>query len=125
MRGVVGHGERALARRMGTAALATPTRPGKGATIIYVAAFREAPGATSIQKLLVSVSAGGSQTLLQRDWVDLSSPEVESVAGSLDRVCGSCTTERTYILRFVSGGTVLAEGTFMVSPEAGPTPTPG
>ena len=81
-------------------------------TIAWSAEFSEPAGATTVELVFARVSSGGAETIIDRADVPISSPDFDLIANSLDLASIADNKPGTYVLRYVRGGTVLAEGTF-------------
>lgn len=87
-----------------------------GDNLAYVAQFKDKAGATVVERLITSVSPNGAETTAFRKFVDVADPAFTLLAGELGQFCRECRSEQTYKLKFVRGGTVLAEGQFSFVP---------
>lgn len=91
--------------------LRTNFQPGE--TAAFVAHFREPAGATSVERFVVSVSPTGSEMVRDRAQIPIADPTGAIFAGRLTTT--NLGTGR-YVLRFIRGATVLAEGAFTIVP---------
>ena len=87
----------------------------KTKTIAWSASFSEPAGATSIEMILASVSKTGAETVLIQTPTSVSSPEFDLLANKADLVTLVGGKAGTYVLRYLRGSTILAEGTFTLT----------
>jgi len=80
--------------------------------IAWSAELSEPAGATTITVILASRTAGGAESLLYKLDVDISDPSFGILANKADLALVVDRKPGTYIMRYLRGGTVLAEGTF-------------
>jgi hypothetical protein len=81
--------------------------------IAWSAYLIEPVGATSVTFILAKVSKGGSESIQLSQDIDVSSPDSDVFANKValgDLLDG----KGTYVMRYVRGGTVLAEGRFTI-----------
>jgi len=91
-----------------------------GATVAYVALFKEAAQTTTVQWFVVSVSANGSESIVDNRQSNISDPSFDLIAGRLPT---TGMKAGTYKLKYVRGTTyqaanLLAEGTFTLAAGA-------
>jgi hypothetical protein len=80
--------------------------------IAWRADFAETAQAASVEFVLLSVAAGGAETVLERVDVAMASPDLQLLANRADLATLVKHRAGTYRLRYVRDGTVLAQGTF-------------
>lgn len=80
--------------------------------IAWRAEFSEAARAPSVQFVLAGVGAGGVETPIERLDVAIDSPDFKLLANKADLTSLVKHRAGTYVMRYVRGDTVLAEGTF-------------
>lgn len=80
--------------------------------IAWSADFTEAAGDTAIKLTLASQTSGGSESVIYRLDIELADPESNIVANKIDLAALLDRKPGTYVMRYLRGGTTLAEGTF-------------
>ena len=80
--------------------------------IAWSADFSENAGDTSITWLIASESAGGAERVESKHEVDVSDPGADLFANKDDLAAVLDRKPGTYVMRYLRGGTTLAEGTF-------------
>lgn len=87
--------------------------------IAWSAVLKDKVGATSITLVFASVAADGSETVIQQTDVPVSSPDFNVLgSGGVDLATLAGNAPGTYVLRYIRGGTVLAEGEFALTGPA-------
>lgn len=82
--------------------------------IAWSARFREPAGATTLTLVLASVT-GSSELIVDSTDVAISNPAFDVVAHRADLVSVVDGKAGTYVLRYLRGATILAEGRFMLA----------
>ncbi|MEX1172439.1 MAG: hypothetical protein WEG56_07490 [Chloroflexota bacterium] len=80
--------------------------------IAWSADLTRAVGATSIEWVLASQSASGTERVTWSQELDISNPDSDLLANKLDLAFFVDDEPGTYVMRYIEGGEVLAEGTF-------------
>jgi hypothetical protein len=81
-------------------------------TIAWSAEFSEPAGATTVKFVFASVSKGGGESIVYQDNAAISNPTFDLLANKANLAAIAGNKAGTYVLRYIRGGTVLAEGTF-------------
>jgi zinc-ribbon domain len=80
--------------------------------IAWSAELNRAIGATSIEWVLASQSASGTERVIWSQELDISNPDSDLLANKLDLAFFVDYKPGTYVMRYIESGEVLAEGTF-------------
>jgi hypothetical protein len=80
--------------------------------IAWSADFSENAGDTAIKLILASRSSGGGETVIYRVDAEVADPSFNLVANKTDLASLLDRKPGTYVMRYLRGGTTLAEGTF-------------
>jgi hypothetical protein len=80
--------------------------------IAWSAELTRSIGATSIEWVLASQAASGSERVVWSQEIDISNPDSDLLANSLDLAFFVDNKPGTYVMRYIESGEVLAEGTF-------------
>ena len=80
--------------------------------ICFSASLTEAAGASSLKMVMGRLSSGGSEVQVWSTTVAISNPKADLIADCPDLTLAAGHKAATYAVRFLRGGTVLAEGTF-------------
>ncbi len=89
-----------------------------GTELRMVVQFKEKAGATEIEIILSKVGANGSESVIDKAKVDLSSPDSNYYSNTLGT---EDVAEGKYKVKYVRGATVLAEGQFTLAATAAQT----
>lgn len=85
------------------------------ATIAYSASLIEPVGATTVTIIIASHSATGVEKTIVKTDVDVSSPDSDTFANKLDLAGLVNNVAGTYVMRYLRGATLLAEGQFILT----------
>ena len=80
--------------------------------IAWSASFREAAGTTSVTSILASRTGSGVEITINEQQAQISDPRDDLIANKADLAWIAGRKPGTYVLRYLRGATVLAEGTF-------------
>lgn len=80
--------------------------------IAWSASLIEPAGATSLTFVIASQSATGVERIIIKEDVDVSDPAFDVMANQADLALVVGRVSGTYVVRYLRGSTVLAEGTF-------------
>jgi hypothetical protein len=80
--------------------------------IAWSAELSEAAGDTAIKLILASQSSGGGETVIYRVDAEVADPKFDVIANKVDLASLLDRKPGTYVMRYLRGGTTLAEGTF-------------
>lgn len=80
--------------------------------IWWSASFSEAAGADTLKFIVASRSGSGTEKVLYTEKVEISDPRADIVANYGDLAGIVKRKAGTYVVRYLRGATVLAEGTF-------------
>ena len=80
--------------------------------IAWSAELSEAAGDTAIKLILASRTSGGGETVIYRLDAEVADPEFTILANKTDLAFLVDRKPGTYVMRYLRGGTTLAEGTF-------------
>lgn len=83
-----------------------------GDTAVWIADFREAPGAGEVRLMIIQVLPDGREFEHWREQIPLSDPSSTRLAGTADLSIYVHGGEGTYRLRYYRGEELLAEGAF-------------
>jgi hypothetical protein len=89
--------------------------PATTKAIAYSGEFSQIPGATTLEFLIAKRSSSGTETQVYKNTIDLTSPESVFIGDRFDLGALVGRHKGTYVLRFVLGGTILAEGQFILT----------
>lgn len=81
-------------------------------TIAWSAVFTRAANATSVEWIVASQSASGSERVVVKRDVEMSNPEADLIANDGDLAFVLDNKAGTYVMRYIESGDILAEGTF-------------
>ena len=84
-------------------------------SIAYSASLIDAVGSTSITLVIASQSTSGTEKTIIKTDVDVSDPADDMFANKLDLAALVGRKPGTYVMRYVRGGDVLAEGNFKLT----------
>lgn len=97
--------------------IATPIdRVHEGQSVVWVAAFTEAPNASTVRFLLVQILPDGREFEHWREDVPLADPAARRVAGSATMSIYLHSGAGSYRMRYMRGDALLAEGAFEFVP---------
>lgn len=89
-----------------------------GTELRMAAQFKEKAGATEVEIILSQIDANGSERVVEKAKVDLSSPDSNFYSTTLGT---DDVAEGTYKVKYMRGATVLAEGQFTLAATAAQT----
>jgi hypothetical protein len=84
-------------------------------SIAWSASFKEPAGATKLTVLVASVTSAGAETIVDTAEVAISNPSFDRIANSGDLVSVVGGKAGTYVMRYLRGATILAEGRFTLA----------
>jgi hypothetical protein len=80
--------------------------------IAWSATFSEPAGATTLSWIIASQSASGTEAIVWTQEVTISNPAFDTLANKDDLALIVSRVKGRYVMRYLRGATVLAEGTF-------------
>ena len=82
------------------------------AMIAWSASLSDTVNATSIELVIASQSASGTERVIERVDIDVANPDSDTLANKVDLASIVGNKAGTYVMRYIRDGKVLAEGTF-------------
>jgi hypothetical protein len=80
--------------------------------IAWSASFSEPAGATTLTFIFASRSSSGAERIIDKEDVDVSDPAFDTFANDADLSLLAGRKPGTYVVRYLRGSTILAEGQF-------------